>query len=169
MDGNLIDSRLMATSFEGCGEELVEAGDGGGFVDESSGEDDDVGVVVLADEVGDFGTPDKTSSYALVLVEGHADALARTADGDAGIDGTILDGIAKGVTEVGVVAAGFTAGAEVAKDDAALCEVLLNEFFKRKASVVAGQAYYFDVHGLMNPSCIIHNSSLARQSGIGVL
>ena len=57
-------------------EELVEALTACLLADESAGEDDDVGIVVLADEVGYLRLPYKTSAYALMLVEGHGDTFA---------------------------------------------------------------------------------------------
>ena len=131
-----VDACLVASSLKGCCEELVEAGDGGVLVDESSWEYDDIGIVVLAYEVCNLGSPDESCAHALMLVERHADAFSGAADGDAGIDGTFFDGITKGMTEVGVVTTGFAVGAEIAKDDAAFSQVFLNEFFKREASMV---------------------------------
>ena len=57
-------------------EEFVEALAADVFADEAAWEDNDVGVVVLADEVGDLGLPNKSGADALVLVEGHRDAFA---------------------------------------------------------------------------------------------
>ena len=143
---NLIDTCLMATTLKRSGEELIEAGSGGGFVDEASGEDDDIGIVMLTDEVGYLGPPHQAGTHALMLVQRHADALAGTADGDAGIDTSRFNGFAQGVTEVGVIATGLTRSAKVAIDDAPLHQILLDKLFKRVASVVAGQTNYFDVH-----------------------
>ena len=136
----------MTSTLERSGEELVETGGGGGFIDEASGEDDDVGIVVLTDEVGNLGSPHQSCANALMLVERHADALAGAADGNAGIDRAVLDGLAQGMTEVAVVTAGLARRAEVAIDDAPLHEILLDEFFQRVASVVAGHPYYFNIH-----------------------
>ena len=47
----------MASAFELRGEELVEAGCCGAFINEAPREDDDVGVVVLTDEMGYLGQP----------------------------------------------------------------------------------------------------------------
>ena len=102
------------------------------------------------DEVGDLGSPDQSCAHALVLVQRHADALAGTAHGNAGIDGPRLDGLAQGMAEVGVVTAGLARRAEVAIDDAALGQVLLNEFFQRVAGVIAGQPNNFDIHRVIN-------------------
>ena len=66
--GNGFDALLMATSCKFCVEEFVEALAAYVFADETTGEDDDVGIVVLADEVGYLRLPYKTSAYALMLV-----------------------------------------------------------------------------------------------------
>ena len=134
----------MAPSFESSGEELVEAGGAGGFVYEAAREDDDVGIVVLADEVSNLGAPYQAGAHALMLVQGHRDALARTADCDAGIDAAVLDGVAQSVTEVTVVARGFAIGAEVLVLVALLLEVLLDELFQRVASVVRCETDYMN-------------------------
>ena len=128
----------MTAPFEGGREELVETGNSGGFIDEAAREDNDVGIVMLTDEVGDFWTPHQSCAHALVLVEGHADALSAAADGDTWINTTIFNGFAQRMTEVGVVTTGFAVGSEVTIDDAALYQVLLDEFLKRVASMVAG-------------------------------
>ena len=54
------------------------------LVNEAAGHHQHVGIVVLADEVGNLGNPAQTSADALVLVQRHVDAFARAADGNAG-------------------------------------------------------------------------------------
>ena len=66
----------MATACELGVEEFVEALAAGFFGDETAGKDDDIGIVVFADEVGYLGLPHKTGTDLLVLVEGHGDAFA---------------------------------------------------------------------------------------------
>ena len=73
---NVLDALLMATTCELGVEELVEALTAYVLGDEAAREDDDVGVVVLTDEVGNLWLPYKTGTDALVLVEGHGDAFA---------------------------------------------------------------------------------------------
>ena len=73
---NIFDALLMATTCELSVEEFVEALTAYVFGDEAAREDDDVGVVVLTDEVGNLWLPYKTGTDALVLVEGHGDAFA---------------------------------------------------------------------------------------------
>ena len=76
LDGDVVDAGLVTTAGELCLEELVEALAACLLGDETAGEDDDVGVVVLADEVGNLGLPDKACTDALMLVERHGDAFA---------------------------------------------------------------------------------------------
>ena len=136
----------MAAAFELGGEVLVHNLTGCLFGDEASGHDQHVGIVVLTDEMGNLGNPSQTGTDRLMLVERHADALAGAADGNAGIDRAVLDGLAQGMTEVAVVTAGLAGRAEVTIDDTPLHEILLDEFFQRVASVVAGHPYYFNIH-----------------------
>ena len=88
--GDVLNALLMATSCKLSIEELVETLTAYVFADESAREDNDVGVVVLTDEVGNLGLPNKTGTDALMLVEGHGDAFARTAHGDAWILGAVV-------------------------------------------------------------------------------
>ena len=90
----------MAAAFEFGGEELVHDFVGHVFIDEAAGHHEHIGVVVLADEMGNFGNPAEAGSNGLVLVERHVDAFARTADSDAGEDFTFLDTASEGMTEV---------------------------------------------------------------------
>ena len=73
---DVLDALLVATTGEFGLEELVEALAAHFLGDEAAWEDDDVGIVVLADEVSDLWLPNETGTDALVLVEGHRDAFA---------------------------------------------------------------------------------------------
>ena len=88
---NRLDALLMAASCKLSVEELVKALTAYFLADEATGEDYDIGIVVLADEVGNLGLPNKSGTNLLVLVEGHGDAFARTTHSDAWIDFTLLD------------------------------------------------------------------------------
>ena len=67
---------LMAAAGKLSLEELVKALTANILLDETTWEDDDVGVVVLADEVGNLWTPYEASTDLLMLVERHGDAFA---------------------------------------------------------------------------------------------
>ena len=88
-----------------------------------------VGIVVLTDQMGDLRNPAEAGTDALVLVERHVDTLTRSADGDAGIDLTLLNTASQGVAEVAVVAGVLGVGAVVLIDVTLLVEVFLHELF----------------------------------------
>ena len=127
--GNLVDAALVAPSLKIGGEKLVEDLAGHVVVDEAARQDKHVGVVVLADEMCNLGYPAQASADALVLVERHGDALARSADADAGVDLAALHPLGQGVAEVGIVAAFLAEGAIILISDASLVEVLLDKLF----------------------------------------
>lgn len=72
---NIFDALLVASASELCVEEFVKALTACLLADESAWEDDDVGIVVLADEMCNLWLPHKTCTYLLVLVESHRDAF----------------------------------------------------------------------------------------------
>ena len=88
----LLDTACVATTFEGSIEVLVEDAFGYGVGDKAAGHDEDVSIVVLTGKLGNLGTPAEGSTDALMLVEGHVDAVSATADGDAALVLTSLDG-----------------------------------------------------------------------------
>ena len=73
--------------------------------------------------------PAQTGTHLLVLVQGDADTLTTTADGDTGIDLTTLDTLSKGMTEVGIVYRGVTPCAVVLIGVSLLLEILEYELF----------------------------------------
>lgn len=143
LHGNLVDTCLVASTFEGRVEELLHDGCCRGGVDEASGHHEHVGIVVLAYEMRYFGYPAESGTYALMLVERHVDALAAAADGNAGVALAALHGCCKRVSIVGIVAAIGAVGAEVLVLPAFGLEPLLHIFFQFVTSVVAGKTYQF--------------------------
>ena len=127
--GNGFDALLMATSCKFGAEEFVETLAAYVFADETTGEDNHVGVVVLTDEVGNLWLPNKTGTDALMLVEGHGDAFARTAHGDAWIYFAFLDAFSQSMAVGGIVAGLFCVGAIVLVLIAFLFEIFLDELF----------------------------------------
>jgi len=126
----------MATTCKLSVEEFVEALAAHFFTDESAGEDDDVGVVVLADEVSNLGLPNKTGTNALVLVEGHGDTFSRTAHGDTWIYFAFLDAFSQCMTIGGIVATVFGVSAVVLIFNALLLQVALDELLERKSCMI---------------------------------
>lgn len=103
----------MASALEGSGEEDVDEleSEFGGY--EARGKHEHVGVVVFAGEFCNLGLPAERGAYALMLVEGHADAVAGSADGYCGVDLACLECERARMCEVGVVAAVGAVCAEV--------------------------------------------------------
>ena len=127
--GDVFNALLMATSCKLSIEEFVKALAAYVFADESAREDNDVGVVVLTDEVGNLWLPNKSGTDALMLVEGHGDAFARTAHGDAWIYFAFLDAFSQCVAIGGIVARLFGIGAVVLVLIAFLLKIFLDELF----------------------------------------
>ena len=148
---NRLDALLVTTSGELRCKELVKALAASLLVDETAREDDDIGVVVLADEVSDFGLPDEAGADALMLVERHRDAFARAAHCDAGIDLATLNSLCQSMAKSRVVARFFGQRAVVLELHTFLFKVLLYKLFQRKGGVVAGQSYNLNIH------CVLHN------------
>ena len=119
----------MASALKFRGEELVHDLAGHVFINEAARHHQHVGIVMLADEVGDFGNPAEAGTNTLVFVECHVDAFARTADGNAGEHLACLDAASEGVTEVRVVARVLGIGAVVLVFEAFLLQILLYERF----------------------------------------
>lgn len=125
--GDVFNALLMTTSSKLCVEEFVETLAAYVFADETTGEDDDVGVVVLSNEVSNLWLPNKTGTDALMLVEGHGDAFARTAHSDAWIYFAFLDAFSQCVAIGGIVTGFFGIGAVVLVLIAFLFEIFLDE------------------------------------------
>ena len=119
----------MASTLELGGEVLVHDGAGSLLRDEAAWHHQHIGIVVLTDEMGNLGNPAETGTYALVLVEGHIDALTRSTDGDTWEYLALLDALSQCMTEVAVVARVLSVSAVVLILVALLLEVLLYELF----------------------------------------
>ena len=132
---------LMAAAGKLSLEELVKALTANILLDETTWEDDDVGVVVLADEVGNLWTPYEASTDLLMLVERHGDAFARATHGNAWIALASLNGIGQSVSVSGIVARLFGQGAIVMPLDTLLVEVLLDELLKWVGGMIARQTH----------------------------
>ena len=76
--GNLINSLLMASAFEGSRKELVHNLASHIVVDETTWHYQYVGIIVLADEMSNLRNPTQTGTNLLVLVQRDADAFTRT-------------------------------------------------------------------------------------------
>lgn len=74
--GNLVNTLLMATAFKSGFEEFVHNLLRHLVVDETTWHDQDVGIVVLTDEVGNLRNPSQSGTNTLMLVEGHGNTFA---------------------------------------------------------------------------------------------
>ena len=79
----------MASALKLGGEVLVHNLTSHLLVDKATRHHQHVGIVVLTDEVGNLRNPAEASADALMLVQRHVDALAASADGNAGIHFTL--------------------------------------------------------------------------------
>ena len=143
---NLLHATLMATALESCAEELVHDGLGSLVVDETTWENQYVGIVVLADEMGNLLAPSQTGTNALMLVQGHGDTLAAAADADARINLAALDALAKRMAEVWVIDALVTIGTVILDRITLLLQVLQHELLHWETCVVASYAYCLYFH-----------------------
>ena len=132
---------LMAAAGKLSLEELVKALTANILLNETTWEDDDVGVVVLADEVGNLWTPYEASTDLLMLVERHSDAFARATHGNAWIALASLNGIGQSVSVSGIVARLFGQGAIVMPLDTLLVEILLDKLLEWESSVITGKTH----------------------------
>ena len=133
----------MASAFEPGGEVGVEHLDGLVVGDEARREDDDIGIVVAADQRGDLGVPAKTCTDPLVLVERHGHPFARAAERDAAFHFALLDGLGQRVCEIRVIDAFGRVRTEVEHVVAHSVEITYQKFFHFVAGVIAGDTYFF--------------------------
>ena len=133
---DVFDALLMTATCKLGAEEFVKTLTAHFFADESAWEDNDVGIVVFADEMCNLRSPDKTGADALVLVEGHGDAFARTAHGNAAFHFTSFDAFSQLVTIGGIVATVFGVSAVVLIFNALLLQVALDELLERKSCMI---------------------------------
>mgnify|MGYP003312600021 CR=1 FL=1 len=138
----------MASAFKVGGKELVEDAACHVVVDEAARHHQHIGIVVLTDEVGNLGLPAESGTDALMLVEGHADALAAAAHGDAGEHLARLDAACQCMAVGGIVARLLGVGAVVLVGIAMLFKILFYELFEWKGSVVAGNSNCLYFHFL---------------------
>ena len=141
-EGNFVDATLVAASEEIGVEERVNQLDGFLWRDETAGQHNHVGVVVLARKLCYGFVPTQGSSYALMLVEGHCHALACAAHGYSRIALAAFYGSCAGVGVVGVVATGFAVGAKVFHGDTLCREIADYLFLDFKTCVVAANGHW---------------------------
>ena len=117
---NFVYATLMAPAGKVCGEELLQNGLGIGCGDETARHYEDVGIVMLAGEVGYLCVPTKSSAHLRVFVEGDCHSLPCAANSDAHGALSTLHPLGKSVGEVGIVATLRGEGAVVKERDVLL-------------------------------------------------
>ena len=136
LNRNGFDAIQMTTAGKLGVEKLIEAGTTGVFINKPTGEHNDIGVVVLADKVGNLRYPRQPGTDLLMLVERHGDAFSRTAHGNASLHLVLLNALSQLVAVSGIVAALFGVGAVVLVFNALLLKIFLDELLQRKSGVV---------------------------------
>ena len=140
LNRNLIHALLMATAFEGCSKELVHNLTSHIVVDETTGHYQNVGIVVLTDEMCNLRNPAQTGTNLLVLVQGDRDTLARATDGNARINLTTLDTLSQSVAKVRIIDTCIAPSTIVLVGITLLFEVLEHKLLKSEACVITGYA-----------------------------
>ena len=105
-------------------------------VDETSGHDQNVGIVVLTCEVSNLWSPAESGTYALVLVESHGYALSRATHGYARIYLAVFYTLSQSMAISSIIATLRRESAIVFVWDALLIKILLDKLLERKGRVV---------------------------------
>ena len=145
---NLCDPAGMTSALKcGC-EELVEYCLGFLIADETTWQDDDVGVIVLADKLGNVLVPSQSGTNTLMLVQRDCHAFATAADANSRVNLTALNGFSQWMGEVRIVTTDVTVSTEVLKFIVVLLQILNHKLLQRKSGVIAGKSNCFYFHGL---------------------
>lgn len=105
----------MTATLKGSFEELVEDSLGSLVVNETSRKHDYIGIIVLADKLGDILVPSQARTYTLVLVKSHSHTFTAAADTDTRIDISILNAFCQSMGKIRIVYALV-----------AICAIILN-------------------------------------------
>ena len=112
--------------------------------DEAGRHHEYVSIVVLLDELADFWSPTESCTDALVLVEGHSDAVAGAAECDAEVNLSILYSRCHGMSDIRIVHACSCVGAEVHHLVAFAGEILNQSVLVLHAGVVVTDTYFHE-------------------------
>ena len=126
----------MSSAFEGGVEKCFDAASGFVGMNETTGHDEHVGVVVLTGESGYFFHPYESGTNALVLVQSHGDAFAAAADGNAAFYLALFDSLCQSMTEVGVITTFFGVASVVFVFYVVFAQILLDNLLQGKSCVV---------------------------------
>ena len=111
--------------------------------DEASRHDKDIGIVVLACQMSNFGSPAKSRTNALMLVERHVDAVSAAADSNSRVTFACLDSLRQLMGKVGIVAAFGRVGSVIFVRPAFGFQPTADILFQFKAGVVGTKSKSF--------------------------
>lgn len=143
MDGDFVDTSLMATSFKGGIQIDCENGLCLLFGEEASREGEDVGIVVLTSQLCNLDVPAEGCTNDWIFVHHHRYAIAGATDGDPAAQLATLDGCPQWVSIVRIVHAVGGVAAEVFHCDTTFCEPAFDLLFEAEAGVVAANTDCF--------------------------
>lgn len=140
---NLLDTALMAAAFKVRFKERVDNGKSQFRSDETGRKHKHIGIVVLTGKLGKLHVPAKSRTDALMLVEGHVDSVAASADADSGELTARLNGLGAGMREVGIVAAFRRRSAIVLKLNAFGHKIAFYDIFQLIACMIRTDGKFF--------------------------
>ena len=118
--------------------------------DEAGRQHQHVGIVVAAGQRGQLGRPAQRRTDALMLVEGHVDAVARAAHGDARIAAAALHCLSARMREIRIVARLLRKSSEILEGEPIAGQPFLYFSFELKTCMVAADGDFLvwvhDIH-----------------------
>ena len=138
---NLVDTCLMAATFELGSKELFHNGRCSVGIDKATRHNKNVSIVVQANEMSNLGHPAQACTYTLMLVQRHRDSFTTTANSNTRIALPMLYSLCKGVSKIGIITTSITMGTEVFVLPSLSLKPLLYIFFQFITSMVAGKSY----------------------------
>ena len=100
---NFIDTALMPAALKIGIEKSLHNATSRIMIDKATRHDTDIGIVVPAGELGQFGRPAEGRTDTLVFIERHGDAVAAAAECDAHGQFALLDGACEGMGRIGII------------------------------------------------------------------
>lgn len=142
-NGNLLNTTQMTATLELGVEIRVDNLLGLILRYESGREGNEISIVVTTGQISDLWQPAKGVTYALVLVQGHAYAIATTAHSDTECAFTLLDSDSRRMCEISVVARFRAIGAEIHRLISLGFHVLNHVLLQLKTSMIAAKCHFF--------------------------
>ena len=139
LDGDFVDTALMAATLIGGRQEGLDHGDGLFVGDKAPRHGKDVGIVVLAGKTGNCQAPAQCRANALMLVQRDIDAFTAATDGDTGIALALLNCQSTRMGKIGIVTTVLIIGTEVLAGDTLPLKPTLDSLLDGLAGMVATQ------------------------------